>query len=84
MKILLLLLLFIVLVIFIGYLIIRFLNFYYSQRRIKEIIKDYDSYYNDKDFLVEVLEYSLDEKTFLAVLYKLSLRKIDAIEKDNK
>lgn len=84
MKILLLLLLFIVLVIFIGYLIISFLNFYYSQRRIKEIIKDYDSYYNDKDFLVEVLEYSLDEKTFLAVLYKLSLRKIDAIEKDNK
>lgn len=84
MKILLLLLLFIILVIFIGYLIIRFLNFYYSQRRIKEIIKDYDSYYNDRDFLVEVLEYSLDEKTFLAVLYKLSLRKIDAIEEDNK
>lgn len=83
MKIL-LLLLFIILVIFIGYLIISFLNFYYSQRRIKEIIKDYDSYYNDRDFLVEVLEYSLDEKTFLAVLYKLSLRKIDAIEKDNK
>ncbi len=83
MKIL-LLLLFIILVIFIGYLIISFLNFYYSQRRIKEIIKDYDSYYNDRDFLVEVLEYSLDEKTFLAVLYKLSLRKIDAIEEDNK
>lgn len=84
MKILLLLFIVCVLVIFIGYLIIRFLNFYYSQRRIKEIIKDYDSYYNDRDFLVEVLEYSLDEKTFLAVLYKLSLRKIDSIEKENK
>ena len=70
--------------IFIGYLIIRFLNFYYSLRRIKEIIKDYDVYYNDRDFLVDILEYSLDEKTFLAVLYKLSLRKIDSIEKENK
>ncbi len=84
MKILLLLFIIFIFLIFIGYLIIRFLNFYYSQRRIKEIIKDYDVYYNDKDFLVDVLEYSLDEKTFLAVLYKLSLRKIDAIEKENK
>lgn len=84
MKILLLLFIVFVLVIFIGYLIIRFLNFYYSLRRIREIIKDYDVYYNDRDFLVDVLEYSLDEKTFLAVLYKLSLRKIDSIEKQNK
>lgn len=84
MKILLLLFIVFIFLIFIGYLIIRFLNFYYSLRRIREIIKDYDSYYNDRDFLVEVLEYSLDEKTFLAVLYKLSLRKIDAIEEDNK
>lgn len=84
MKILLLLFIVFVLVIFIGYLIIRFLNFYYSLRRIREIIKDYDVYYNDRDFLVDVLEYSLDEKTFLAVLYKLSLRKIDSIEKENK
>ena len=84
MKILLLLFIVFIFLIFIGYLIIRFLNFYYSLRRIKEIIKDYESYYNDRDFLVEVLEYSLDEKTFLAVLYKLSLRKIDAIEEHNK
>lgn len=84
MKILLLLFIVFVLVIFIGYLIIRFLNFSYSLRRIREIIKDYDVYYNDRDFLVDVLEYSLDEKTFLAVLYKLSLRKIDSIEKQNK